>query len=50
MASRMLGNLLVRFRWGLFVIDIIKVNPDIETQIIYPYNIMINFIYSNKKI
>ncbi|MDV3139596.1 MAG: hypothetical protein Q8742_02630 [Candidatus Phytoplasma australasiaticum] len=37
MASRMLGNLLVRFRWGLFVIDIKNTNFDIETQIFYPY-------------
>ncbi|MDO7983811.1 MAG: hypothetical protein Q8764_02375 [Pigeon pea little leaf phytoplasma] len=37
MASRMLGNLLVRFRWGLFVIAIRKINSEIETQIIYPY-------------
>ncbi|MDO7983779.1 MAG: hypothetical protein Q8764_02160 [Pigeon pea little leaf phytoplasma] len=37
MESRMLGNLLVRFGWGLFVIDIRKTNPIIETQIIYPY-------------
>ncbi|MDV3167688.1 MAG: hypothetical protein Q8773_02285 [Candidatus Phytoplasma australasiaticum] len=37
MASRMLGNLLVRFRWGLFVINIRNINSDMETQIIYPY-------------
>ncbi|MDV3157156.1 MAG: hypothetical protein Q8889_00845 [Candidatus Phytoplasma australasiaticum] len=37
MASRMLGNLLVRFRGGLFVIDNRNINRVIETQIIYPY-------------
>ncbi|MDO8064264.1 hypothetical protein [Candidatus Phytoplasma bonamiae] len=43
MESRMLGNLLVRFRWGLFVIDIRrKINLEIETQIIYPYLLLLN--------
>ncbi|MDV3197415.1 MAG: hypothetical protein Q8879_00420 [Candidatus Phytoplasma australasiaticum] len=37
MASRMLGNLLVRFRGRLFVINIRRINSDMETQIIYPY-------------
>ncbi|AGL89964.1 hypothetical protein SLY_0038 [Strawberry lethal yellows phytoplasma (CPA) str. NZSb11] len=37
MESRMLGNLLVRFGGGLFVIESRKTNPTIETQIIYPY-------------
>ncbi|XVJ45097.1 ATP-binding protein [Candidatus Phytoplasma australasiaticum] len=37
MASRMLGNLPVRFRWGLLVIDNQNINLIIETQIIYPY-------------
>ncbi|MDO8064176.1 hypothetical protein [Candidatus Phytoplasma bonamiae] len=37
MASRMLGNLLVRFRGGLFVINNWFINSVIETQIIYPY-------------
>ncbi|MDO8024165.1 MAG: hypothetical protein Q8764_02650 [Pigeon pea little leaf phytoplasma] len=50
MASRMLGNLLVRFRWGLFVIDIRKTNFEIETQIIYPYILLILMkIYSSNK-
>ncbi|MDO8064236.1 YqeG family HAD IIIA-type phosphatase [Candidatus Phytoplasma bonamiae] len=34
----MLGNLLVRFGWGLFVIEMRKINSKIETQIIYPYD------------
>ncbi|MDV3166125.1 MAG: hypothetical protein Q8807_00380, partial ['Waltheria sp.' little leaf phytoplasma] len=38
MASRMLGNLPVRFRWGLFCNKYQKVNPDKKTQIIYPYH------------
>ncbi|MDV3174698.1 MAG: hypothetical protein Q8831_02270 ['Bonamia sp.' little leaf phytoplasma] len=38
MASRMLGNLLVRFRGGLLVIDNWLINPVIETQIIYLYS------------
>ncbi|MDO7983819.1 MAG: hypothetical protein Q8764_02555 [Pigeon pea little leaf phytoplasma] len=38
MESRMLGNLLVRFGWGLFVIAIRKTNSEIKTQIIYPYD------------
>ncbi|MDO7983784.1 hypothetical protein [Candidatus Phytoplasma fabacearum] len=42
MESRMLGNLLVRFGWGLFVIAIRKTNFEIETQIIYIYIIKIN--------
>ncbi|MDO7983847.1 MAG: hypothetical protein Q8764_02825 [Pigeon pea little leaf phytoplasma] len=37
MESRMLGNLLVRFGWGLFVIVDKKTNPINKTQIIYPY-------------
>ncbi|MDO8064116.1 hypothetical protein [Candidatus Phytoplasma bonamiae] len=37
MASRMLGNLLVRFRGGLFVMNSWSINPVIGTQIIYPY-------------
>ncbi|MDO8064181.1 hypothetical protein [Candidatus Phytoplasma bonamiae] len=40
MASRMLGNLLVRFRWRLFVIVIRKTNSEIETQMIYPYYLL----------
>ncbi|MDO7983740.1 MAG: hypothetical protein Q8764_02500 [Pigeon pea little leaf phytoplasma] len=40
MASRMLGNLPVRFRWRLFVIAIRKINSEIETQIIYPYYLL----------
>ncbi|MDO8064201.1 hypothetical protein [Candidatus Phytoplasma bonamiae] len=50
MASRMLGNLLVRFRWGLFVIDNWLINPVVKMQIIYPYQNMINFIYLSRKI
>ncbi|MDO8023738.1 MAG: hypothetical protein Q8764_01115 [Pigeon pea little leaf phytoplasma] len=38
MESRMLGNLLVRFGWGLFVIVNRKTNPINKTQIIYPYS------------
>ncbi|MDO8023974.1 MAG: hypothetical protein Q8764_01660 [Pigeon pea little leaf phytoplasma] len=37
MESRMLGNLLVRFGGGLFVIVNRKTNPINKTQIIYPY-------------
>ncbi|MDV3197735.1 MAG: hypothetical protein Q8879_01525, partial [Candidatus Phytoplasma australasiaticum] len=37
MESRMLGNLLVRFGWGLFVI-VNRKNPINKTQIIYPYS------------
>ncbi|MDO8023761.1 MAG: hypothetical protein Q8764_02780 [Pigeon pea little leaf phytoplasma] len=37
MASRMLGNLLVRFRGGLFVINNWLINQIIGTQIIYSY-------------
>ncbi|MDV3139235.1 MAG: hypothetical protein Q8742_00615 [Candidatus Phytoplasma australasiaticum] len=37
MASRMLGNLLVRFREGLLVIDNQNINLIIKTQIIYLY-------------
>ncbi|MDV3158930.1 MAG: hypothetical protein Q8764_02855 [Pigeon pea little leaf phytoplasma] len=43
MESRMLGNLLVRFGWGLFVIVNRKTNPINKTQIIYPY-------YKNSKL
>ncbi|AGL89978.1 integrase core domain-containing protein [Candidatus Phytoplasma australiense] len=43
MESRMLGNLLVRFGGGLFVIESRKTNPTIETQIIYPYNLITSF-------
>ncbi|MDV3158386.1 MAG: hypothetical protein Q8753_01880 [Pigeon pea little leaf phytoplasma] len=37
MASRMLGNLLVRFGGGLFVINNWLINQIIGTQIIYSY-------------
>ncbi|MDO7983720.1 MAG: hypothetical protein Q8764_02405 [Pigeon pea little leaf phytoplasma] len=42
MESRMLGNLLVRFGWGLFVIVDRKTNPINKTQIIYPYILRVN--------
>ncbi|MDV3163656.1 MAG: hypothetical protein Q8844_03010 [Pigeon pea little leaf phytoplasma] len=41
MESRMLGNLLVRFGWGLFVI-VNRKNPINKTQIIYPYLLDVN--------